>query len=127
VGATIDLSWMAVMLITFVRTMRLANLRRQLRIVLGGFIIESSTELSTELKAALRHMQDNDLQRAIYELKQVALDQDDSLRGLALYYLGECYLRQDDVTKARGAFAESVDADPSLKQAQDALARLSES
>lgn len=125
VGATIDLSWLAVMLITFVRTYHLTKQKSRLRIVLGGFLVESSSELSTELKAALRSMEDNDLGRAVYELRQIALDADTSHRAIAFYYLGECYLRQDKQEEARQAFLQSAETDPTLALPKDALARLS--
>jgi tetratricopeptide (TPR) repeat protein len=124
IGATIDLSWMAVMLITFVRTYQLTQLKSRLRIVLGGFLVESSSELTTELKAALRSMEDNDLDRAIYELRQISLDADESHRAIALHYLGECYLRQGKQNEARQAFQQSTETDPTLALPKDALARL---
>lgn len=124
IGATIDISWILVLIATFFRTTRLAKLRRELRIVLGGFMVESGGELSTELKAALRSLDDGDLDRAAYQLKQITLDGDDSMKGIALYWLGECHLRQGDRDAARAAFEESLDVDPSLQQPRDALARL---
>jgi tetratricopeptide (TPR) repeat protein len=124
VGATIDISWLVVMLVTFFRTRSLAKRRAELRIVLGGFIVASGTELSTELKAALRFLQDGELERANYEIRQITLDADSSLKGIALYWLGECLLRQGDVVAARDAFLESLEVDPSLVQPRDALEKL---
>jgi tetratricopeptide (TPR) repeat protein len=124
VGATIDLSWFAVMLITFYRTMRLAKTRRQLGIVLGGFVVEGKTELSTEIKSGLRDLEDGDLERAAYKFKQVSLDDDESMKGIALYYLGECQWRMGELQTARETFRESIQADPALLQPKEALKRL---
>lgn len=124
IGAVIDLSWFAVMIVTFLRSRSLLKLRTRLGIVLGGFVIESKDELSTELSEALRVFQAGEVDQAAYQFKQVSLDADGSYRALALYYLGECYLRQGKEDEARDAFVESLEIDPSLKQPQDALARL---
>lgn len=127
VGATIDISWFLVMLVTFYRTRGLSKLRAQRRIVLGGFVVESGTELSTELKSALRDLEDGDLERASYKLKQVALDNDDSMKGIALYWQGECRVRQGKPDEARDFFQEAIEVDPSLTQPRDALLRLEKS
>ncbi len=124
VGATIDISWFLVMLITFYRTRVLAKWRAQHRIVLGGFVVDGRTELSTELKSALRDLEDGELRRAAYKLKQVTLDSDESMKGIALYWLGECRLREGKVDEARDFFQESAEVDPSLTQPKEALARL---
>jgi hypothetical protein len=124
IGATIDLSWVLVVIVTFFRTMRLSKMRQELRIVLGGFMVSSGSELSTELKAALRSLEDGDLDRAVYELQQITLDGDESMKGIALYWLGECHLRRGDEQAARAAFQESLEVDPSLQQPRDALSRL---
>lgn len=127
VGATIDLSWFIMMLVTFYRTRGLAKLRAQHRIVLGGFVVESGTELSTELKSALRDLDDGEYQRASYKLKQVTLDSDDSMKGIALYWLGECRLREGKPDEARDFFQEALEVDPSLNQPREALRRLEKS
>lgn len=124
VGATIDLSWFLVMLVTLYRTRGLAKIRARHRIVLGGFIVESGTELSTELKSALRDLEDGEYERASYKLKQVTLDSDDSMKGIALYWLGECRLREGKVDEARHFFREAIEVDPSLTQPKDGLDRL---
>lgn len=124
VGATIDVSWFVLMLVTLYRTRVLAKLRAELRIVLGGFIVESGTELSTELKGALRDLEDGDYERAAYKLKQVTLDSDESMKGIALYWLGECRLREGKPDEARDYFVESLEVDPSLTQPRAALERL---
>lgn len=124
VGATIDLSWIAVMVLTFFRSRSLLKLRTELRIILGGFVVESKDELSTELSAGLRSLNEGDVARAAYAFRQVALDSDDTHRAIALYYLGECYLREGKEPEARDAFVESLEIDPTLKQPQDALNRL---
>ena len=124
VGATIDVSWFAVMLVTLYRTRGLAKLRAQHRIVLGGFVVESGTELSTELKSALRDLEDGEYERASYKLKQVTLDSDESMRGIALYWLGECRLREGKPDEARAFFQEAILVDPSLTQPKEALERL---
>jgi tetratricopeptide (TPR) repeat protein len=124
IGAVIDLSWFAVMILTFLRSRSLVKLRTRLRIVLGGFVVESKDELSTELSEALRILQAGEVDQAAYQFKQIALDADDSYRALALYYLGECYLRQGNEEEAKDAFVESLEIDPSLKQPQEALERL---
>ena len=123
-GIGIFVSWLGVMVLTFFRTRRLTMVRTQLRIILGGFIVESGSQLSQELKAGLRTMEEGDLERAQYQINQVVLDGDDSLKAIALYWLGECYLRQSKTDAARDAFHESLDVDPSLQQPQDALNRL---
>lgn len=125
VGATIDISWFVLMLVTLYRTRGLAKLRAKHRIVLGGFIVESGTELSTELKAALRDLEDGDYERAAYKLKQVTLDNDESMKAVALYWLGECRLREGKPDEARDYFEEALLVDPSLTQPRDALGRLS--
>jgi hypothetical protein len=124
VGATIDLSWFVVMLVTLYRTRGLAKLRAQHRIVLGGLIVDSGTELSTELKSALRDLEDGLYERASYKLKQVTLDSDESMKAIALYWLGECRVREGKPEEARDFFEESVEVDPSLTQPREALGRL---
>lgn len=124
VGATIDISWFVVMLVTFYRTRMLAKMRAQYRIVLGGFVVESGSDLSTELKSALRDLEEGDVRRAAYKLKQVALDSDESMKGIALYWLGECRLREGKIDEARDLFQESAEMDPSLTQPKEALTRL---
>lgn len=124
VGATIDITWFVLMLVTLYRTRGLAKLRAQHRIVLGGFIVESGTELSTELKGALRDLEDGDFERAAYKLKQVTLDSDESMKAIALYWLGECRLREGKPDEARDYFVEALEVDPSLTQPRDALGRL---
>jgi tetratricopeptide (TPR) repeat protein len=125
VGATIDISWILVMVLTVVRSRQLLKLRTLHRIILGGFVVESNDELSTELSEAIRTLKDGDVDRAAYQLKQIALDADDRLRALSLYYLGECYLRQEKNEEARDAFVESLEMDPTLRAPQEALARIS--
>lgn len=127
VGATIDLSWFLVMLVTFFRTHGLAKLRAQHRIVLGGFVVESGTELSTELKSALRDLDDAEYERASYKLRQVTLDSDESMKGIALYWLGECRLREGKPDEARDFFQEAIEVDPTLNQPREALERLEKS
>lgn len=127
VGTTVDVTWLLVTLFTFYRALRMSKRRAELRIVLGGFIVDSGTELSSELKAALSSLEQGETDRALYELKQVSLDADDSLRGVALYWMGEAYLRKGDTAAAKDAFVESLEVDPSLKQPKDALSRLVES
>jgi TolA-binding protein len=46
------------------------------------------------------------------------------MKGIALYWLGECHLRRGDEQAARAAFQESLEVDPSLQQPRDALSRL---
>ncbi len=124
VGMTVDLSWLLVTLVTFYRATRMSKRRAELRIVLGGFIMDSDAELSSELKAALRTLEEGETDRALYELKQITLDADDSLKGIALYFMGEAYTRKGDLSAARDAFVESLEVDPSLQQPRDALAKL---
>jgi tetratricopeptide (TPR) repeat protein len=123
--AAIDIPWILVLIVTLVRRHRLAKRRAELRILLGGFVIESKgSQLATELKDAIRLMNEGQLEKAAYQFKQVALDEDDSLRALATYYLGECYLRQGLESEARDAFQESTELDPSLTLPIEALLRL---
>ncbi|GEM_PF-1619671 len=124
IGATIFFLWIFVMVFTFMRTRKLAQLRILHRIVLGGFVVESGSQLSEELKSALRKMEEGNLERANYEIKQVILDADDSLKGIALYWLGECYLRENRIDEAKDSFCESLENDPTLSQPQEALNRL---
>lgn len=124
VSATIDLSWIAVMIVTFVRTRTLARLRTELKIVLGGFIVEQESQLSNELKAALRDLEDGDIDRAKYKLEQITLDDDESMKGIALYWWGECHLRNGEREAAQELFERSITVDPGLQQPRDALERL---
>lgn len=123
-GATVDLSWVVLVIFTLVGGYRLALLRTRLRIVLGGFIVAESSEISAELKEAIATMKSGDVARAEYLLQQVALDADESLKAIATYYLGECYLLQGKVEEAKDAFQEAVELDPSLSEPQRALAKL---
>lgn len=123
--AAIDIPWMLVLIVTLVQRHRLAKRRAELRIVLGGFVIESKgSSLAIELTDAIRLMNEGQVEKAIYQFKQVSLDEDDTLRALSIYYLGECYLRQGQEIEARDAFQESTELDPSLTQPVQALARL---
>lgn len=125
VGMLIDLSWILIMVVTFIRRAQMARLRTRLRIVLGGFVVEEKgSNLSQEFKDALRLLEEGQTDKARYQFKQISLDEDDSFQALAIYWLGECYLREGKVDEARDAFVESIDLDPTLAQPTDALARL---
>ncbi len=123
--AAIDIPWILVLIVTLVQRHRLAKRRAELRIVLGGFVVESKgSSLAAELKDAIRLMNEGQLEKATYQFKQIALDEDDTLRALSTYYLGECYLRAGQDSEARDAFQESTELDPTLTQPVEALARL---
>lgn len=125
--AAIDIPWILVLLITLVQRHRLARRRAELRIVLGGFVVESKgSQLSSELKDAVRLMNEGHTEKAAYQFKQIALDEDDSLKAVSTYYLGECFLREGREAEARDAFQESTELDPTLTQPVEALARLGE-
>lgn len=123
-GATIDLSWVVLVTLTLIGGYRLALLRTRLRIVLGGFIVAESNALSAELREAVAEMKSGEVARAEYLLHQVTLDADESLKAIATYYLGECYLLQNKTDEAKDAFQEAVELDPSLSQPQQALMKL---
>lgn len=48
IGATIDLSWLAVVFVTFFRANAVRKLRQRLGIVLGGFIVSNSEDKGDE-------------------------------------------------------------------------------
>ncbi len=123
-GAAIDIPWFLITIFVLVSGYRLALLRAKLRIVLGGFVVADESGLSKELKDAIAEINAAEYERAEYHLKQIALDADESLRGVAIYYMGECYRRQGRIDEAKDAFVESLEIDPSLRQPQEALEEL---
>jgi tetratricopeptide (TPR) repeat protein len=124
-GMTVDVSWLYFTLLTLFRGHQLVKLRSSLGIVLGGMIVSSgSSELSDELKQALLVLDDGDVDGAVYRFQQISLDADESHKAIALYWLGECYVRQNKLDEARDAFLEALEADPTLMQPKEALQHL---
>lgn len=126
-GMTVDLSWLVLLIVTLVRAHFVSQRRRELGIVLGGFVVsEDDDAVSEELREARASLKEGELERANYQLRQVTLDADESQKGVAFYLLGQCLLQQDRPDEARRAFADSLQADPSLVGPQEALRSLDE-
>jgi tetratricopeptide (TPR) repeat protein len=124
VGAAIDISWFVIVIVTLVAAYRMAIVRAQLRIVLGGFVVADKSALTGELREAISDLKSGQVERAAYLFRQIALDADESHKAIATYYLGEAFLLQGKTDEARDAFQESLEIDPSLNQPAEALARL---
>ncbi len=123
-GAAIDIPWFVLVIYVLVAAYRLALRRAQLRIVLGGFVVDSGSGLSAELKDAVTELKAGRFETADYRLKQITLDSDESLRGIALYYLGESYRLQGRIEEASDALLESLEVDPTLQEPKVSLEKI---
>lgn len=123
-GASVDLSWLVLIVITMVGAVRMGRRKIALRIVLGGLVVSDGLALGADLKSAVAQMKAGQLADAQTMLDKISADADENQRAIALYYLGECYALQGKLDEARDAFQESSEIDPSLTQPKAALVRL---
>lgn len=124
-GMSIDLSWVALTGYTLYRAHLLTKERNRLGIVLGGFIVSSDgSEMGAELKVALGRLRDGEVEAAAQELHRISLCADETQKALALYWLGECFVKMGREVEAKDAFLEALEVDPKLLAARQALERL---
>ena len=125
VGMSIDLTWLAIVVVTLYRAHQLSKEKQRLGIVLGGLMVPSdATADSRELKEALTSLRAGEHDKAARQLHEISLHAKEVQKALALYWLGECFVRLGKIAEAKDAFVESLEVDPKLVEPREALKRL---